>query len=239
MARRLNGTSQWFDLTVNGVWRRSNYNWFFGGWVRFVSGESATAGYVVDFGRYDLAIGAGGARNRLLYDGANDRIITSSCLTDGSFYYEHEIGGFIPDPSLWYYVGYAAKPSGETVGYRDSQRSTWAFGPTITPPNDNVCWHLRFGGRANATVSGLANVDLADWIWCSDSIPTEAQIGQLVAGAKPANVSGLAYHHHWAFDQTGNEPSLVSAATLTATNNPTVVAGPSVGSTAPLPIIFV
>lgn len=242
MARRLNGTNQYFNLPVVGSWRNSNYNWYIGGWCRFMA---VTTGYIADFGRLDVGATGGQARCRLVYDAGNTRIMVSSSRSDGTIYRERAITGFVPDPSTWYYIAYIAYPDSEINARRDSVYGTLTAGSGTVASGkfEDICYNLRFGARSHNTVSGYANIEIADWIWCSDSIPTETQIAELAAGTKPAQVAGLAYHHHWAFDQAGaTEPSLVSAATLTAVNSPTVVEGPfdeAPAPRAPLPIIIV
>ena len=237
MARRLNGTSQYFNLPVVGTWRSESYNWYIGGFVHFVTIQAAP--YIADFGNTGSSATGGTGRYRLLYDNANTRILASSSKFDGSGYRQNTIEGFTPNTSDWYYIGYRAMPDSDVVGQLGTTKGTLNSGAAVTGIWSDICQTLRFGARAHNTVSGYANVDLAAWIWCSNSIPTDAQIAELAAGKKPAQVSGLTYHHHWAFDQTGDEPSLVSAATLTAVNSPTVVDGPSFGSASPLPIIII
>ena len=191
-ARRLNGKSQYFslDAQTSGL-RISNFNWYIGGFVAFT--YMPTAGvYLMDFGRLDAAVPAGGAaRVRLFWDPDNQKIAASTAENTGVNYRENYIiKQFQVD--TWYYVGITALANADVLVRLGTQKGASYQGTSIPPTSTGeICRFLQIGARVINPRTNYAPCRFSNWVWASNWIPSDAQINQLAEGKTPDQITGL------------------------------------------------
>jgi hypothetical protein len=227
-ARRLNGTTQYFQLNALSLGlRTANYSWYVGGWIRF---DTATVGgvYVADFGLTAAPGGAGAGRVRLVTGtGTATKVFASSILPDGSSYRESSGTADVAVGS-WYYIGVIATSTADVQVVWGATKPTTRTGTVPSLQATSVCQVLQLGARVGNPASGFAPASYSDWIWCSGTIPTDAQLQALAAGTRPNEVPGFFPTYHWPMSQEGAaEPSIAGAATLTAVSAPLLAVGPA------------
>jgi hypothetical protein len=253
-SRRLNGTNQFFSLDAQAnLLRMSNANWYIGGFVAFTY-MPASGFYFADFGRYDLSVPTGSARVRLYWDPTNSKVAGSTAETSGSSYRENYIVATL-QPSTWYYVGLICKANADVQVVLDTQKGTSYVG-TVLPPVSatEICRVLQFGARTANPRTAFAPCRFSNWLWCSNWIPSDAQLLELAAGKLPSEISGFAPPnganlYQWPMGaSTGDETSTADAATMVSNgtqSSPVSLQGPIlanaavVAPTTPLDIIIV
>lgn len=256
VARRLNGRSQFFaiDAQQSGL-RVANSNFFIGGWVNFTYMPAASV-YLADFGRLDPASTGGGAsRIRLFWDAANTKLALSTSDVQGSIYRENYVVTQLM-PGGWYYIGAIVKANADVQLVLDGQLSTSYIGTTVPPLSaTEICRVLHVGARVVSPATNFAPVRYADWIWCSNWLPTTDHLNSLASGVRPHELAGFtppsgANLYHWPMEagsgdeltKGGGNPLIA----LPSATTPGLVGGPDTGAvvdpataTFPLDIIIV
>ena len=231
-ARRFNGVNQYLSLDVQAAGLRTlNHTLYVGGWVRFEM-PTSNLRYLADLGRADAAAGGVGRIRLVAGTGTDVKVFASSGLFDGSRYRECATNTTV-DVGAWYYAGVRVEASGEVQLIWNGVATGARTGDVPTAQAD-LCRLLQFGARSGSPVSGYAPVSLSDWIWCSGSLPTTAQVSALASGTRPADVAGLAPTHHWPMAVDGGaETPLAGAASLAASGTPRLSVGPAFGAPEP------
>jgi hypothetical protein len=253
-ARRLNGKNQYFslDAQTSGL-RISNFNWYIGGFVAFTYMPTAAI-YLMDFGRLDPAVPAGGAaRVRLFWDPDNKKVAASTAENTGVNYRENYIIKEL-QVDTWYYIGVTALANADVLLRIGTQKAASYQGTSIPPTSTGeICRFLQVGARVANPRTNYAPCRFSNWVWASNWIPSDPQINELAEGKTPAQITGLTVPtggalYHWPMvNATGNESSLVTTTAPLVSNSPytpiTTLPGPllggqpSVASTVPLDII--
>jgi hypothetical protein len=226
LGRRLNGTNQYLKLDVAAAGlRTSNTLQYIGGWFKFQYTPTAMS-YLLDWAVPDLTTTGGAQRCRIFYDPTVPKIAASNSgsAANGNRYMEDAHTG-TPTADVWRYIGVSLAANGAvTCIYDDSVSGT----PSGSAPDvGNYLTVLHLGSRNNTTASGFAPVAYADWVWCEGFIPTNAQITELMAGKRPADISGFSPTYYWPLEGSATvESSTGGVADLTANAQPGTVIGP-------------
>lgn len=224
-ARRLNGKNQYLSIDAQtSALRLSNANWYIGGFFA-LNYMPATGFYLVDFGRLDPAAPAGGAgRVRLFYDTDQDKLAVSTAETTGLNYREN----YLIQPlqvDTWYYVGITALANADVLLTFNTVKGASYVGTVIPPISvSEICRVLQIGARSINPRTGFAPCRFSNWIWASNWIPSNVQLGLLAGGKPPAEVPGLtaptgAALYHWPMSGAATEPSLINAAAPLVSNS--------------------
>lgn len=224
-ARRLNGRNQLFRLDVGTAGlRKWNAIQYFGGWAKFHHLPTAGA-YLLDFATPDAVASGGQQRARILWDPTASKMLASNAGV--TKYAENAITGIQMKADEWHYVGMILMSDGDVKLVYDQTIGGVTSGTGI-PEVAQFGTVLQLGARTGSTPTGYAPAILADWIWCAEFLPTNAQIQALAAGNRPLDIDGFTPSFYWPMVSTGpTEDSLTGAAALTATNTPITVVGPS------------
>lgn len=224
-ARRLNGRNQLFRLDVGAAGlRKWNAIQYFGGWAKFHHLPTAGA-YLLDFATPDAVASGGQQRARILWDPTASKMLASNAGV--TKYAENAITGIQMKADEWHYVGMILMSDGDVKLVYDQTIGGVTSGTGI-PEVAQFGTVLQLGARTGSTPTGYAPAILADWIWCAEFLPTNAQIQALAAGNRPLDIDGFTPSFYWPMVSTGpTEDSLTGTAALTATNTPITVVGPS------------
>lgn len=226
LARRLNGRNRYFKLdNATAGFRTSNSLQYIGGWFKFQYTPTAMC-YLLDWAVPDLTTTGGAQRCRIFYDPTVPKIAASNSgsAANGNRYMEDAHPGSAT-ADVWRYVGVSLAANGAvTCIYDDSIGGT----PSGSAPDvGNYLTVLHLGSRNNTTASGFAPAAYADWVWCAGFVPTNAQITELMAGKRPADISGFSPTYYWPMEgATTVESSTAAAADLTAPDAVGTIIGP-------------
>ena len=223
-SRRLNGRNQYFRLAAGTAGLlTANANHYVGGWIKWQYLPTSGA-YIADFATSDATTSGGQNRARIVYDPSVPKILAST--GGATLYSENFINITAPVPDTWHYVGMAIAANRTVRIIYDTTIGGTTSG-TGTPEAANLFQTLQLGARVGTTVSSYSPILLADWIWCSGFVPTDAQILALANKNRPSNISGFDPTYYWPLEGTLiTEDSVNDAATLTASNVPGTNVGP-------------
>jgi hypothetical protein len=226
MARRLNGTNQYFKFDNGAAGLRTlNSLQYVGGWFKFQY-VPTTAAYLFDWAIPDAAT-AGGQRARIVYDPTVPKIMASNSGTagNGNRYMEDTHAGTVVADE-WRYTGMSLAANGAVTCIYNG-----AIGGTpsgAAPDIGNYLTVMHLGSRNGTTPTSFAPAIYGDWVWCVGFVPTNAQITALASGKRPTDITGFSPTYYWPLEgTTTTEDSSAASATLTANTQPGNVVGPS------------
>jgi hypothetical protein len=196
----------------------------------------------MDFGRLDPDSTSGGAaRVRLGWDSAATKLFASSANTTAVVYRENYIVAPL-QVDTWYFVGVTALTNADILVLLNEQKGS-AYSGTVIPTvsASDICRFLQLGARVAPTRTSFAPIRLSNWIWCSNWIPSDAQLSAMAQGIPVSEIAGFTPPaggnlYHWPMAASGNEPSIREAATLISVSDfgsPIAVPGPLLQSSTP------
>ena len=223
-ARRLNAKNQYLSIDAQtSALRLSNANWHISGFFS-MNYIPATGFYLADFGRLDATVGTGASRVRLFYDKDENKLAVSTADNNGLNYREN----YMIQPlqlGTWYYVGITALANADVRLTLDKVKATSYVGTTLPPVSvSDICRFLQIGARVANPRTSFAPCRFSNWIWASNWIPSDVQLGLLADGKPPSEVPGLtaptgAALYHWPMSGTTTEPSLIDPAAPLVSNS--------------------
>lgn len=222
-ARRLNGTSQYFDWTTSPAGSVSNRSLGYYGWFRpEATPGSSGAYYIADYGNLTSSSGGAG-RVRLIYDLAAQQFVASSASTDGSNYREARASAAALVVNKWYFVGVSVSSAGD-IRLIVNKTKTSATSGTITPSSTNICNVFRIGNNSKTANGGLWAGSVSTWTLFLGSVPSDDNLDLMADGYYPPNIPGLAPSSVWAMLGTSTtESDRIGSRTLNAISSPTTV----------------
>ena len=232
-ARSLNGSSQYFfqdNLTYE--YPMLNASFFIGAWWNFTALPSGM--YLYDYGVPNSVNTGGVGRVRLVYDGAQNRLVASNMAnTTPSNYREH----YLANPGLAIntpvFIGLAVLADGDPYPIIGTRRGGGTISGGLPMLQNDLGRQLTIGATSRTTPAAATYVPASIWdvVWNYGSIPSDAILTSLANGQRPHQISGFAPTYHWPMAATANtkdEESIAGLSTLRQVGSPALVAPPVV-----------
>jgi hypothetical protein len=230
-ARSLNGTSQFFyqDNAAFGF-PMLNANFFIGGWWKFTTLPTTGGVYIYDFGSLLQAGSGGDGRVRLVYDGAQNRLVASNKATSGNYREEH-----IQNPAISVnvpvFLGLGVQANGHAYPVIGNQRGGGVIVGSLPTIQNDLGKQIRIGANARTTPAAgtYANGSVWDVFWHTGSIPSDAVLSAMASGQRPHQITNYTPTYLWpmaAQSATMDEDSITGLSTMRQVASPGVVAAP-------------
>lgn len=245
-ARSLNGTNQYFyqDNEAFGF-SMLNANFFIGGWWNFNALPNTGGFYIYDFGALLQAGSGGDGRVRLVYDGAQNRLVASNKATSGNYREE-----YIQNPAISVgvpvFLGIGVLGNGHPYPVIGNQRGGGVISGSLPTIQNDLGRQIRIGANARVTPAAgtYANGSVWDVFWNVGSIPSDAALSAMASGQRPHQITNFSPTYLWpmaAQTATMDEDSIAGLSTMRQVGSPGVVVStpPPVPETEALPLFII